>query len=219
LRAGAPVNDMMGGLFGALAILAALRARDTTGVGQHVHSGLFENSAWLMSTHMMQYAVSGKVPEPMSAGKRAWGVYDVFTCADGEQLFIGVVTERQWALFTERLGDAALADPAYASNTLRANARATLIPLVAQLLLKQSSQALEALCAQAGLPYARIVNPVALFDDVHLQAGGLVPVTLPNGVATHVPGLPIQFGASRLGTRLDLPKPGEHNAEILDPLR
>jgi len=83
LRAGAPVNDMMGGMFGAIAILAALRERDRTGQGQLVQTGLFENCAWLVSTHMMQHAVTGEPPVPMSAGKRAWGVYDVFESADG----------------------------------------------------------------------------------------------------------------------------------------
>jgi crotonobetainyl-CoA:carnitine CoA-transferase CaiB-like acyl-CoA transferase len=56
---GAPVNDMMGGMFGAIAVMAALRERDRTGKGQLVQSGLFENAAWLVSTHMMQHAVSG----------------------------------------------------------------------------------------------------------------------------------------------------------------
>jgi crotonobetainyl-CoA:carnitine CoA-transferase CaiB-like acyl-CoA transferase len=105
LRAGAPVNDMMGGMFGAIAVLAALRERDSTGKGQYVQSGLFENAAWLVSTHMMQHVVSGKEPEPMSAGKRAWGIYDIFDSADGVRIFIGVVTERQWEIFAKALGD------------------------------------------------------------------------------------------------------------------
>jgi len=103
LRAGAPVNDMMGGMFGAIAVLAALRDRDATGKGQYVQSGLFENCAWLVSTHMMQHAVTGEEPVPMSAGKRAWGVYDIFESGDGAQLFVGVVTERQWEIFTRAL--------------------------------------------------------------------------------------------------------------------
>src|SRR6188768_2625896 len=134
LRAGAPVNDMMGGMFGAIAILAALRERDRTGRGEYVQSGLFENCAWLVSTHMMQHAVSGKAPEPMSAGKRAWGVYDIFESADGVRLFIGVVTERQWEIFTTALGEPGLLDPAYATNNQRSVAREKLIPLVARLL-------------------------------------------------------------------------------------
>jgi crotonobetainyl-CoA:carnitine CoA-transferase CaiB-like acyl-CoA transferase len=132
LRAGAPVNDMMGGMFGVIAILAALRERDSTGKGQYVQSGLFENAAWLVSTHMMQHAVLKKEPEPMSVGKRAWGVYDIFESSDGVRVFIGVVTERQWEIFTKALGEPELANPAYATNNLRSAARETLIPLVGE---------------------------------------------------------------------------------------
>jgi crotonobetainyl-CoA:carnitine CoA-transferase CaiB-like acyl-CoA transferase len=218
-RAGAPVNDMMGGMFGAIAILAALRSREQTGRGQHVQSSLFENCAWLVSTHMMQHAVSGKAPEPMSAGKRAWGVYDIFESADGVQLFVGVVTERQWEIFTRALGEAELLDPKFATNNLRSAARGELIPLVARLLKKHSLARLEAICEEGGLPFARIQTPSDLFDDPHLAAGGMVPLTLPDGTETRIPALPMQFGGERLPLRMPLPTPGQHNEEILAPLR
>ena len=219
LRAGAPVNDMMGGMFGAIAVLAALRERDRTGKGQYLQSGLFENAAWLVSTHMMQHAVSGKEPEPMSAGKRAWGVYDIFESADDVRIFVGVVTERQWEIFTKALGEPELLDPGYATNNQRSLARGTLIPLVARLLKKRPIAALERICEEGGLPFARIQAPSALFDDPHLNAGGMVPLTLADGAKTKIPGLPLQFGDSRLPMRSDLPAPGQHNEEILGPLK
>jgi crotonobetainyl-CoA:carnitine CoA-transferase CaiB-like acyl-CoA transferase len=215
LRAGAPVNDMMGGMFGAIAILAALRSRDRTGRGEQVQSGLFENAAWLVSTHMMQHAVTGKAPEPMSAGRRAWGVYDVFESADGVQVFIGVVTERQWEIFTRALAEPELMDPAYATNNQRSAARETLIPLVARLLRKHPIAGLEAICEEGGLPFARIQEPSDLFDDPHLAAGGMIELDLPGGGHTRIPALPIAFGDRRLPLRLPLPRPGEHNDEIL----
>jgi crotonobetainyl-CoA:carnitine CoA-transferase CaiB-like acyl-CoA transferase len=215
LRAGAPVNDMMGGMFGAIAILAALRNRDRTGRGEYVQSGLFENAAWLVSTHMMQHAVTGAEPVPMSAGKRAWGVYDVFESSDGVQLFIGVVTERQWDIFTRALGEPELLDPAYATNNQRSLARETLIPLVARLLRKHPIARLEAICEEGGLPFARIQTPSDLFRDPHLAAGGMIDMKLPDGSDTRIPALPIQLGDERLPLRLPLPRPGEHNDEIL----
>jgi crotonobetainyl-CoA:carnitine CoA-transferase CaiB-like acyl-CoA transferase len=219
LRAGAPVNDMMGGMFGAIAILGALRQREMTGKGQHLQSGLFENAAFLVSTHMLQQAITGVAPPSMAAGKRAWGVYDVFTAADGISLFIGVVTERQWEIFTRALGEPALLDPAWATNSLRAQGRETLIPLVQTLVGKHSAAELEAMCEKAGLPFARINQPGDLYDDPHLNAtGGMLPLTLPDGRATSVPALPIQFGDSRLGLRSDLPAPGQHTAEVLREL-
>jgi crotonobetainyl-CoA:carnitine CoA-transferase CaiB-like acyl-CoA transferase len=218
LRAGAPVNDMMGGLFGALAIMAALRQRDRTGRGELVQSGLFENSAYLVSTHMLQHVVSGKRPVPMSAGMRAWGVYDVFQSSDDVSIFIGVVTERQWEIFTRALNEPELLDPAYATNNERSRARDKLIPLVAKLVRKHPVAELERLCEDAGLPFARVNHPSDLFDDPHLNAGGMVPLTLPDGKRTKVPGLPIQFGDTRPGLRTDLPAPGQHTDEILREL-
>ena len=219
LRAGAPVNDMMGGMFGAIAILAALRTREKTGKGEYVQSGLFENAAWLVSTHMMQHAVTGAAPEPMSAGKRAWGVYDVFESADGVQVFIGVVTERQWEIFTRALGEPELLDPAYASNNQRAARRETLIPLVARLLRKHPIARLEAICEEGGLPFARIRTPSDLFDDPQLAAGGMIDLTLPDGTKTRIPALPIELDGERPALRSGLPKPGQHNDEILGPLK
>jgi crotonobetainyl-CoA:carnitine CoA-transferase CaiB-like acyl-CoA transferase len=129
-----------------------------------------------------------------------------------------VVTERQWEIFTKALADPALADPAYGTNNDRSRARETLIPLVAGILARHSCAELEALCEKAGLPFARVQTPSDLFDDPHLAAGGMIDLTLPDGKATQIPGLPMQFGDARLGLRLDLPKPGEHNDEILGPL-
>jgi crotonobetainyl-CoA:carnitine CoA-transferase CaiB-like acyl-CoA transferase len=164
--------------------------------------------------------MTGQDPTPMPAGRRAWGVYDVFDTRDGQQIFIGVVTDRQWEIFRRELREPVLDDPAYATNTDRAQRRGTLIPLVQTLIAQHDVAALEAMCERAGLPFSRIARPWDLFEDPHLKAsGGLLPVTLPDGRIAAVPALPVQFGDARLPLRLDLPKPGEHDAEILGPLR
>jgi crotonobetainyl-CoA:carnitine CoA-transferase CaiB-like acyl-CoA transferase len=220
LRAGASVNDMMGGMFGAIAVMGALRQRETTGRGQHLQSGLFENAAFLMSPQMMQQAISGTAPEPMPAGRRAWGVYDIFGSRDGVQIFIGVVTDRQWQIFISALDAPELAVPEYATNNDRAAHRETLIPRVAALLARHDVAALEAMCEEAGLPFSRINTPWDLFEDPHLKAsGGLLPVTLNDGRTLTIPGLPIQFGEERLSKRLDPPSIGQHNEDILTPLK
>jgi crotonobetainyl-CoA:carnitine CoA-transferase CaiB-like acyl-CoA transferase len=179
-----------------------------------VQSGLFENCAWLVSTHMMQHAVSGKAPEPMSAGKRAWGVYDVFESGDGVRLFIGVVTERQWEIFTTALGEPSSSTPLMPPTTSARPPRQA-DPAGGALLKKHSIVELERICEEGGLPFARIQTPSDLFDDPHLNAGGMVEMTLPDGTRTKVPGLPIQFGDDRLGLRLPLPAPGQDNDEII----
>lgn len=215
LRAGAPVNDMLGGVFGAVAVLAALRERDRTGQGQAVQAGLFETAAFLVSTAMLQQAVTGAPPPPMPGGRRAWGVYDVFTAKDGAQVFVGVVTETQWAGFAAALDAPALRAPCFATNNDRSANREALIPLVQSLLGTRTAAEIEALCEGCGLPWARIHQPGDLFADPQMRAGGLLPVTLPDGRPAEVPALPIAFNGARPPLRLDLPRPGQHDAEIL----
>ena len=216
LRAGSSVNDIMGGMFGAIGILAAVAERTRTGRGRHVQAGLFENNVLLMAQHMAQFALSGVEPPPMSQRQVAWPIYDLFDTADGGQVFVGVVTDTQWRLFCAEFGLAALADdPALATQAQRLAARPTVLPHVAGALAAYSRAELMAKCERLGLPFAPITRPAELFDDPHLNAsGGLVPVVLPNGAASKLPALPLSFDGERLAQRSGLPGVGEHNADL-----
>jgi crotonobetainyl-CoA:carnitine CoA-transferase CaiB-like acyl-CoA transferase len=220
LRAGASVNDVMGGMFGAIAILAALHQRASTGKGQYVQSALFENNAFLVAQHMMEGLATGKPIMPMPDRIRAWAVYDNFKTKDGELVFVGVVTDTQWKVFCEAFGLAdLLADPALKTNPQRVEARPRIIPVVTAIFAGMSKQELMDKCEALGLPFAPIAKPEDLFDDPHLNAsGGLTPVTLPDGTKTKVPNLPIEMDGARFGTRLDLPRIGEHTRELLASL-
>ena len=217
LRAGASVNDVMGGMFAVIAILAALRERDRHGRGQHVAAALFENNAFLVGQHMAEYAVTGKAPNPMPARRPAWAIYSVFDCADDSQLFVGIVTDGQWRAFCRHFAlDALLADESLATNVQRAEQRDRIYPVITDIFRRHTQAELIALCETIELPYAPIARPEDLFDDVHLNAsGGLTPVTLPDGRASKVPALPIEMAGRRFGTRLDLPRIGQHGAELL----
>jgi crotonobetainyl-CoA:carnitine CoA-transferase CaiB-like acyl-CoA transferase len=217
LRAGASVNDVMGGMFGAIAILGALHQRRETGQGQYVQSALFENNAFLMAQHMMEGLMTGKAVSPMPDRIRAWALYDNFKTSEGELVFVGVVTDTQWKVFCEAFGlTDLLEDPALKTNPQRVEARPRIMPIVSEIFSNMTKQALMDKCEKLGLPFAPIARPEDLFDDPHLNAsGGLAPVTLLNGRTTKVPILPIEMDGRRFGTRLDVPKIGEHTREVL----
>ena len=217
LRAGASVNDVMGGMFAAIAILSAVIERGATGRGQYVKSALFENCAFLMGQHMTEGFMTGKPVVPMPDRIRAWAVYDTFRTSDDELVFVGVVTDTQWKIFCEAFGLADLfADPTLKTNPQRVEARPRVIPVVTALFAKMTKAELLAKCEKLGLPFAPITRPEDLFDDPHLKAsGGLADITLMNGVKTQVPIMPIEMDGRRFGTRLDLPKIGEHTRELL----
>jgi len=224
LRAGASVNDIMGGMFGAIGALAALAQRDHatrgTGRGQEVQSALFENNVLLVAQHMMQFAVTGKPAAPMPSRISAWGIYDVFTVAGGEQIFLAVVSDTQWALFCDSFGLADLkADARLATNNQRVQARDWLMPLLRERLATHTAAELGAAFEANGLPYAPITRPEELVSDPHLLAtGGLAPTRLPDGRTTTVPLLPLTLDGQRPGVRLDPPRLGEHTEALLAEL-
>ncbi len=217
LRAGTSVNDIMGGMFGAMGVMAALAQREKTGQGQEVQSALFENNVFLVAQHMMQFAVTGQAADPMPSRISAWGIYDVFTVKDGEQIFLAVVSDTQWALFCDALGLADLrADARLASNNDRVRARSWMMPLLRERLAGYSAAALGEVFETHGLPFAPITRPQDLFDDPHLNGtGGLAPLTLPDGRETRVPLLPLTLDGQRPGVRLNPPRLGEHTQALL----
>ncbi|VVD96563.1 CaiB/BaiF CoA transferase family protein [Pandoraea soli] len=220
LRAGASVNDIMGGVFGALAALAALYERKSTGRGQEVQGALFENCVLLAAQHMQQFAVTGVAPDPMPARLSAWGIYDVFTARDGVQIFLAVVSDTQWRIFCDVFGRQDLADDArLATNNDRVLARDWLLPLLREMMQGFDASYLAAAFERHGLPFAPIVTPQALFDDPHLRAsGGLGDLVTEQGEHTQVPLLPIAMSGQRLPARRPLPAAGEHTYEILRDL-
>ena len=216
LRVGASVNDVMGGLFGVVAIQAALWERQHTGKGTFVRSGLFENNMFLVAQHMLQYRQTGVPAVPMPARKSAWAVYDVFETADDENIFIGVVSDKQWAQFCNafELHDL-LQDEELHSNVQRVAQRDSFMPRLREMFKGQDLLQTVTICERVGLPFAPILRPDQLFDDPHVNhKGATVEVTLSNGVRTQVPTLPFEYGGTRLGLYRDLPQIGEHNDAV-----
>ena len=221
LRAGTSVNDIMGGMFGAIGALGALIQRGITGKGQEVQSALFENNVFLVGQHMLQYAITGQPAAPMPERISAWAVYDVFTVKDGEQIFLAAVSDAQWRTFCDALGFGDLRDrPEYATNNERVRQRPTLLPVLRERLATRSAAELAALFERAGLPFAPIRKPEELFDDEHLQAtGGLADITLTDGAragqTTQTTLLPFTLAGERLGVGAQPPRMGADTAAVL----
>ena len=224
LRAGSSVNDIMGGMFGAIGAMGALIQRGISGRGQEVQTALYENNVFLVGQHMLQYAITGRAAAPMPDRISAWGIYDIFTVKDGEQIFLAAVSDAQWLTFCDALGLADLRDlPQYASNNLRVQGRAILMPELRQRLTQWRATELAALFEQVGLPFAPIRKPEELYQDEHLLAtGGLADITLPDGeragqrVGTAL--FPFTMAGQRLGVRLQPPTRGQHTTELLAAL-
>ncbi len=217
LRAGSSVVDITGGMFGAMGALAALNERHHTGKGKHISAALYETTAFLVGQHMAQKAVTGTAAAPMPARVSSWAIYQLFDTKDGEQVFVGVVSDGQWKTFCEAFGLAHLIDdPDLRENRDRVIHKDKFLPQIIDAFKALTKAELMDKIENLGLPFAPIGKPEELFDDPHLNAeGGLLDMEMEDGGRCKLPALPISFDKARPELRLDPPKAGEHTEEIL----
>jgi crotonobetainyl-CoA:carnitine CoA-transferase CaiB-like acyl-CoA transferase len=206
-RVGSSANDIMGGMFGVIAILAALYQRRGGAPGTDIRVGLFENCLFLVAQHMVEYEMTGNKPRSMPEREHAWPIYDIFETAGGERIFIGVVTEGHWQSFCREFGMTDfLEDPTLATTTDRIMARSRIIPRAAEMIKRWDANELSAKLDALNICFSPINRPEDLFDDPHvLRPGGLVNNVNANGEAFRVPALPVQWNGANLGEGLSVP--------------
>ena len=220
LRAGSSVIDVTGGMFGAMGVLAALNERHVTGQGKHVSAALFETTAFLVGQHMAQKAVTGVAAAPMPARVSSWAIYQLFDTKDGEQVFVGVVSDGQWKILCNAFGLEHLLDnPDLAENRDRVIHKDKFLPQIIEKFKSMTKAELMEKIENLGLPFAPIGRPEDMFDDPHLNAkGGLLDMEMEDGGRCKLPALPISLDGQRLRLHLDPPKAGEHTEELLTQL-
>ncbi|HTX03767.1 MAG TPA: CoA transferase [Candidatus Acidoferrales bacterium] len=220
LRAGSSIVDIMGGVFGVVGILAALRERDRTGKGARMTASLFESAAFLVAQHMAAEAVTGLPPPPMSMRYPAWGIYETFPTADGTPIFIGATSNAHWESFCRALGrEDLLGVPEFSDNNKRVAAKDKLIPIVAEIVRKHSFAELAEIFERESIPFSPVAKPGDLFEDEQLNAHGWLERTeLVTGAMTKLPGIPLEFADHKLGLRHQPPQLGQHTDEILREL-
>jgi len=220
LRAGSSVNDIMGGMFGAIGVLAALNQRHTTGSGREVQSALYENCVLLAAQHMQQYVVTGEAAAPMPNRISAWAIYDVFDFAGGEQMFVAATGEGQWHALCQVLGQTTLLDdPSLATNNDRVLQRPRLLAHLAEVFSTLDAGQLALQLEANGIPFAPIRRPEELFDDPHLQqSGGMAELQLEDGSHTPMPLLPLSLDGQRLQPRRAIARIGEHTRQVMREL-
>jgi crotonobetainyl-CoA:carnitine CoA-transferase CaiB-like acyl-CoA transferase len=219
MRAGASVIDITGAMFGVIGILAALQEKHRTGLGKKVQSALFETTAFLVGQHIAQGAISGVEPPPMSIRQSAWGVYDSFTTADNEKVFVAVVSDTQWRTFCEAFELTEFAsDTRLDTNSGRFDHRTMIIPKLTLLFAQMPTDSLMQKLDTIGLPYAPVNKPMDLVSDPHLNAGGLLTIQLENGTQIKLPALPIQMDQHKFGLRHNPPRESEDAQQLLAAL-
>jgi crotonobetainyl-CoA:carnitine CoA-transferase CaiB-like acyl-CoA transferase len=224
MRAGASIVDVGAAAYGVIAVLAALQQRARTGLGQKITSGLYETTVFWVAQWLASHAVTGEpsvpLPELKQGTRMGWGVYQLFTAADGEEVFIGITSNRHWERFCTAFAlHDLLADERLADNARRVAARGWLPDRVAEEMRRYSSAELAERLERARVPFAPLRRPDQLVDDPHLNASHqFVATPLPDGRTAKLPKLPVRSTAYELGLRRPPPATGEHTRAVLEEL-
>ena len=222
LRAGASIVDVGAAAYGVIAVLAALQQRARTGTGQKITSGLYETTVFWVAQWLAQYAATGEpsvpMPEIRQGTRMGWGVYQLFTASDGEQVFIGITSNGHWERFCKEFGlDDLLTDARLNDNAKRVAARDWLPGRIGEEMARHSSAVLAERLERARVPFAPLRRPDQLVDDPHLNAAGqFIATPLPGRGLAKLPKLPIRSTAFEFGLRRPAPHLGEHTREVLE---
>ncbi|MCJ7832366.1 MAG: CoA transferase [Actinobacteria bacterium] len=217
VKVGVALLDVITGLYAANGIQAALRERDTTGVGRRVSVSLYEASVAAMVNQAANYLLGGMVPGPMGTEHPNIVPYQVFDASD-RPFVLAAGNDKLYRLTCEAVGRSELADDArFATNEARVQNRGTLVPLLQEEFAKNSAAHwLEALGSRS-VPCA----PVARMDEVFASPEGAAtvqPLDDPVRGTLDLVANPIRVDGARSGVRLPPPLLGEHTAEILAEL-
>jgi crotonobetainyl-CoA:carnitine CoA-transferase CaiB-like acyl-CoA transferase len=221
MRAGASIVDVGAAAYGVIAVLAALQQRARTGRGQKITSGLYETTVFWVAQWLANYGATGEpsvpLPELRQGTRMGWGIYQLFTAADGEEIFIGITSNAHWERFCTEFGLAdLLADERLDDNRKRVAARGWLPARIADEMRKHPSAELAERLERVRIPFAPLRRPDQLVDDPHLNASGqFVDTPLPGRGPVKLPKMPVRSTAFEFSLRRPAPQLGEHTREVL----
>ena len=218
LRAGIPIGDLAGGLFGALGILSALQARHTTGKGQNIDISMFDCQLSLLNYMGTMYLMSGQEPGRNGNGHFVHVPYNTFRTKT-RHLIVAVIADNGWANLVDLLGDDELRKPEFAKQPGRLANKAFIEQRVQAAFEKETCEHwLEAL-AKARVPAAPVNELSHAFADPQALARNMkVTVPLVNGGSLEEPGNPVKLSDTYADTYTAPPTVGQHTKSVLREL-
>jgi crotonobetainyl-CoA:carnitine CoA-transferase CaiB-like acyl-CoA transferase len=216
VKAGVPLTDLGAGLFALVGILAALHARERTGLGQHVDTSLVDAGVALSVWEATEFFSGRGVPAALGSAHRMNAPYQAIRCADG-YITIGAANERLFRRLCDVLGHPEWAAmPEFADNAGRVRNRAALAELIESVLRDRPCAHWLALFEANDFPCGPINDYAAVFADPQVQARGMVVnVDHPTLGAVKALGSPIKMSATPPDPSRRAPLLGEHTDEVL----
>ncbi|MFW5940047.1 MAG: CaiB/BaiF CoA transferase family protein [Halolamina sp.] len=221
VRCGTSLADMAASLYGAISILGGVRQRDASGEGQHVTVPLYESTVSLMGYWLAYTQAYDKVAEPIGAGHPNWAPYDAYQAADGEWVFVGPSSQRQWEALCAALDTDLHEASEYATLDDRRRNRESLNDDLSAVCDRFDAEELVSRLRDAGVPVAPINDTRDVVEDRHLRetdALGTIRATEGDGGDIDVPRYPARSTGFERVENTDPPELGEDTDAVLDAL-
>ena len=216
VKLGIPLGDMVGGVFGPMAILAALHERTQTGRGRLIDISLHDGLIGMLGYFAQLAFITGEDPPPMGSSHPNIVPYGSFPAADGS-IIIAVLSESFWGKLCQALERPELADdPRYATPTLRRDRRDEVDGLIAEVTRTRTVAEWEKRLAEYDVPHAPVLGVTAALNHPHAVARGMV-VDAEHAMAgpIRLAGRPIKFPGSPQPPSAPPPALGQHTEQVL----
>ena len=218
VRVGTSVADLGAGLFTVVGVLAALRVRERTGVGQFIDMAMLDSLVALLENAIVRYSFTGEVPGPLGSRHPAITPFQSFRSRDGH-LVIAISNDKQWGLFKQIVQCAELDDPRFHDNASRTQHYSVLEPILSGLFLRHTTEEWIDKLKAAGIPCGPINSIADLFTMPQLSARqSLVTIVDPKIGEYVMAGSPLKFSDTSVAAPERAPTLGEHTAEVLGTL-
>ena len=216
-RTGGPISDTMAGLSLTIGILAAVRSRDVTGIGQKVDISLVDTLVSSMQIINQIYLVGGRLPERIGNRYESTYPYDTFETKDGQNIVIGCANDKFWKILCNLMGKQELINhPEMKENRLRVQNHAIVRPIVNEWTKTMQSQDLVELLLENDVPAAPIYNIAQVSEDPHIAGDRemIIEAEYPRVGKIKVTGSHLKLSETKPGFRFPSPDLGQHNTEI-----
>jgi len=221
MKVGVGIADVMCGMYGAVAILAALHHREKTGEGQYIDLSLLDSQvAWLVNVGL-NYLTSRQVPQRVANEHPNIVPYNVLPCADGF-IILAVGNDAQYRKFCEFAGVPELGtDPRFVTNEQRVKNRQAIYALLPEVTRRKTQAEWIDGLARLGVPCSPVNNVDQVFADPQVQHRGMqiaMPHPLSASGMVDLIGNPIKYSATPVDYALPPPYCGQHTDEVLTDL-
>lgn len=209
------ISDVGAGLYLTIGILAALQARQKTGLGQWVETSLLEATVSLGVYEAANYFANGKRPEKLGQAHRGSAPYQVFQTSDG-WLTIGAAQQNFFRKLCALVGQPALADdPRFKSNAERVKNNGLIVDILQAEIVKRSTDAWMVALEAEGIPAGPVLHHDEVFADPQILARGMVAeVTHAKAGRQKTLGVPLKLSATPGSVRRAAPTLGQHDDEV-----